>query len=149
LCPVKETMCLLQRIVRIFNPRKEKAMNDREKYKRYGVSRNGNFRIIDAIGVPHPYCIGARHVAYASDHFGGVLSAAAIEEAERRGITCCICKGKLSFKEHERALLVECKTEIKGEDGKANSELHEFLLSVKEQVEKDGYAGFAFVRKKA
>ena len=39
---------------------------------------------------PHPYCIGPRHVGYASDHFGGILGEEAIRAAERHGILCAM-----------------------------------------------------------
>jgi len=112
-------------------------MND--KLKKYGKSKDGNFYVIDTIGVPHPYCITTGHVAEASDHFCGRLGTEAIEAAEEKGATCGICKGKLTYKEHQQALLVSCKCEANG-----NKELHEFLLSVKDMAVKDGYAGFAF-----
>ena len=44
---------------------------------RYGASEQGNFAVIDTIGVPHPYMIGPKHVAYASDFRGGILDALA------------------------------------------------------------------------
>jgi len=113
--------------------------------ERYGKSEKGNFFIVDTIGVPHPYCIGARHVAEASDHHGGMLGTAAIEAAEKKGAKCCTCRGKLSLSEHETAVLVSCKEELKN-DGEINPELHAYLLQCKEMLEEDGYAGFAFVK---
>lgn len=110
----------------------------------YGESEHGNYVVIDTIGVPHPYCITERHVAYASDHCGGMLGAEAIERAERAGAKCGICKGKLKWKEHEQALLVSCKKDINGEDGKADPELRAYLLKCTPQAEADGFAGFAF-----
>lgn len=103
------------------------------------------FWIKDTIGVPHPYCIGSRHVGWAADHFSGLLGKEAILDAERHGIKCCTCKGKLSYEQHEQALLVAVNDpenrELKDVPG-----LQEYLLSIKEQCEKDGYAGFAFIK---
>lgn len=113
---------------------------------RYGASENGNFFVKDTIGVPHPYCIGAKHVAHAADHFGGMLGKEAIHDAEKHGIHCDICKGKLSFDAHETALLVACKRDFKGERGDADPELHAYLLKCKPLCEADKYAGFAFVK---
>lgn len=116
---------------------------------KYPKSEHGNYAVVDTIGVPHPYCIGARHVAHASDRFGGMLGKEAIESAERNGIHCQTCKGQLSFKQHEKALLVKCDGPLTVEDGKAAPELHAYLLSIKGQCEADGYVGFAFLEGKA
>jgi len=113
---------------------------------RYGASEQGNFYVCDTIGVPHPYCITGKHVAHAADHFGGMLGKEAIEDAERDDATCGVRGCTLTFAEHETALLVACRVEIKGDDGKAHPELHAYLLAVKERCEADRYAGFAFVR---
>ena len=112
---------------------------------KYGESEHGNFAVIDTIGVPHPYCIGARHVTHASDRYAGILGGAAIESAEKKGIYCEVCEGRLSYKEHKIALLVECRAPTTDSSGSAVPELHDYLLKVKEQCERDGYAGFAFV----
>jgi hypothetical protein len=115
--------------------------------ERYGQSEAGNFFVRETIGVPHPYCITPIHVEVASKHHGGMLGEAAIKDAERTyGGRCGICKGKLKFNEHETALLVACKGELKDEEGKASPELHQYLLSIKDKCEEDGYAGFAFVQ---
>lgn len=109
----------------------------------YGSSEQGNFTVIDTIGVPHPYCITPKHVAWAADHHCGMLTKDAIREAEERGgAKCDICRkagSVLSIDEHEQALLVECKQETKD-----NKELHAYLLRIKDDAEQGGYAGFAF-----
>lgn len=103
------------------------------------------FQIIDTIGVPHSYCLTPKHIVHASDHFSGMLGEAAIISAEKNGARCDICKGDRSYKEHETALLVEVddKRELKDIKG-----LEEYLLSIKDMTEKDGYAGFVFKQKK-
>lgn len=111
----------------------------------YPQSEKGNFKIIDKIGVPHPYCITPKHVAYAADNWGGVLSTDAIRDAERHGARCDICcrAGKiLTVDAHKQALLVECKIDIKP----VPDELQAWLLSIKEEATKNGYAGFAFIQ---
>jgi hypothetical protein len=111
----------------------------------YGASSADNFIVIDAIPTTHPFCVTARHVAYASDHCGGILGDEAIE---RSGIPCGVkgCSRKLH--EHEFALLIECAEEAADKaTGKAVPELHEYLLKIKEECEKNGYVGFAFLRK--
>ena len=122
-----------------------KSFKDGELQARYGQSEKGNFFVKDTIGVPHPYMIMPGHVAEAADHHGGMLGEAAIEAAEDRRIFCGICRGKLSFHEHETALLVACKEELKDGD-KPHPELHAYLLKVNPMTEEDGFAGYAFVK---
>jgi hypothetical protein len=106
-----------------------------------------HFKIIDSIGVPHPYCITPKHVEVASDSFGGMLGEAAIEAAEKKGAHCGMRSCQLSFKQHEQALIVECRAPLKI-NGEANPELHKFLLDNKAECEKNNYAGFAFLDKR-
>lgn len=116
-----------------------------EKLEKYPASEHGNFRIIDTIGIPHPYCIGPKHIVHASDNFGGNLSVQAIEHGERYSLLHCEMKRcNLTFSEHEKALLVESKVE----ELNGNEELHAYLLSIKAMTEADGYTGFAFIKAK-
>jgi len=110
-----------------------------EKYEKY--LHTEMYRVIDSIGVPHPYCITPKHVAVAADQFGGMLGEPAIIEAEKQGAVCCICKGKLSYKQHEQALLIEVK--FNGELKDAPN-LKEYLLSIKDMATEGKFAGFAF-----
>lgn len=123
----------------------KKSYTDQELHERYAESEANNFWVERTIGVPHPYCISPGHVAEAADHHGGMLGTAAIEAAEKKRIFCHICKGKLSFSQHETALLVACKKEMKVGD-KSDPELHAYLLKINPLTEEDGYAGYAFVR---
>jgi hypothetical protein len=116
--------------------------------ERYGASEHGNYYVIDTMGVPHPYVIGARHVGHAADRFGGVLGDAAIRSGEMAGIHCAMKGCKLSYDQHEKAALVCCKVEGNGADGKINAELHDYLIKVKPLAEEDHYAGFAFIMEK-
>jgi hypothetical protein len=119
-------------------------MDTRALQERYGASEHGNYRVVDKIGTPHPYCITAKHVGIASDQFGGMLGKEAILAAEKQGAKCGICHGKLSYDQHEQALLVECKAPLKSDDGKIMPELHQYLLKCKPLGEEDHFAGFAF-----
>ncbi len=122
-----------------------------KKLVKYGKSEQGNFEVIDTIGVPHPYCIGPKHVGWAADHFSGMLGEAAIEDGEKHDIICDICRKRrkkfgdraLTYKEHEQALLGACYKAI--DDNKP--ELQAFLLKLKPMCETDKYAGFAFIKK--
>lgn len=111
---------------------------------RYGKSEQGNYEVVETIPVPHPYMVGPRHVQIAADQFGGMLGEAALEAAEKQGVKCGICKGELSWKQHEQALLVECHAPLKGDDGKAMPELMAYLMKCKPLCEEDKFAGFAF-----
>ena len=116
-----------------------------EKLEKYPSTEK--FRIKDTIGVPHPYCIGSRHVAHAADHFSGRLGDKAIESAEKIGIKCDICRVNgmnLSYKEYEQALVVEVDDE---RDLNDIPELREYLIQCKPMCEADKFAGFAFVKK--
>lgn len=108
---------------------------------------SAHFRIVDTIGVPHPFCITARHVEIAADNFGGMLGEAAIEAAEKRGVRCGMRGCRLDYKQHEQALVVECRAPLKMPDGSVNPELHKFLLDNKAECEFNKYAGFAFIDK--
>ena len=118
----------------------------------YPKSEQGNFEVMDTIGVPHPYCITPKHLKYCDSMY---LNADTIKHAEERGAKCDICrklvsKGKqsavLSYDEHEQALVVLCHAEMQDSEGKAIPELHQWLLSIKEEATANGYAGFAFKR---
>lgn len=121
-------------------------MADVKKLKeRYGASENGNYFAVDTIGVPHPYCITPGHVSVAQD-FSGIISEEAILTAEASGrARCGTCWGKLSFKEHELALLIRCMKDLKDKDNKPDPELHEYLKKCVPLCEEDHYAGFAFL----
>jgi len=118
-----------------------------DKFAKY--PKTDKFKIIDTIGVPHPYCITPKHVAIASDEFMGMLGEPAIRRAEEKGIDCDICKkinrktgqACLPFEEHKQALLVEVNDTRELKD---IPELKSYLLSIKDLCEKDGYVGFAF-----
>ena len=106
------------------------------------------FYVKDIIGVPHPYCITDKHVVHASDNYSGRLGDDAIRSLEKKlNKPCCGVKGcNLYYDEHEQALLVSVKSDKELNDLK--DELNEYLLSIKEMCESDGYIGFAFIQEK-
>jgi len=113
----------------------------------YGKSSKQNFKVIDSIGVPHPYCITPKHLKNA----GMYLGKEEIIKAEKNGAVCGTCyeikrktgKPILSYDEHKHGLLIECKKEIN-----FNKELHAYLLKIKDNATKNGYIGFAFIKAK-
>lgn len=111
-----------------------------DRLKKYPSTER--FRVIDTIGVPHPYCITPKHVTIASDKFNGILGEDAIRAAEKTGARCDICKGKLPFDKHEIGVIVEVKS-----DGKRIQDvpgINEYLMSIKPLLVADGFAGCAF-----
>jgi hypothetical protein len=117
-----------------------------EKLKKYPISKDGLFSVVDTIGVPHPYCISPGHVAIAAERYGGMLGKAAIERAEREGVHCCICKGKLPLAEHKQALLVAVHSTKSLEE--LRGPLGEYLQHIKPLTEADGFEGWAFIQDK-
>ena len=105
----------------------------------YPESACKRFRVKDSIGVPHPYCLTPKHVAWASDHCCGMLDESAIKEAEEHGARCDICKGELSYEQHEIALAVECDAEDK-------PALGAYLKSIVDEATANKYAGFVLVK---
>lgn len=99
---------------------------------------------VERVGMPHPYCITPKHVAHASDHFGGMLTADAIRDAEKHGARCDICRVRrltLSFDEHENPLTLFISVP-QNKDLNAVPGLHAYLLQVKNAGL--GLEGFAF-----
>ena len=90
------------------------------------------FSVRDTIGVPHTYIIGSKHITESS---GMCLD---IQEAESKGAHCMQRGCQLTYAEHETALALNCKS-------KDDDLLHAYLLSIKEQCEKDNFAGFVLV----
>ena len=115
---------------------------NKEKLKKY--PKTDKFECIDTLGVPHPYCVGARHVGHAADHHGGMLGKEAIESGERQGIRCCMRDCNLDYAGHETAVLIEVDDDRDLQD---IDELNPYLLSIKALAEADGAAGFAFKQK--
>lgn len=122
--------------------------------EKYGISRNKNFEVIDTIGFPHPYCLTPKHVEYASKKFNGMLGNEALASAEKEGIYCFSCREInrrlgdpiLKYNEHKHNLLVACYKDM-NKTKKLKNEMKVYLLSIKDMCEKDGYAGFTFLKK--
>ena len=121
--------------------------------KLFGTSTKNNFRIIDQIGVPHPYCITPKHLEYCDT---GILDDYSIKKAEEKGASCGTKfrgggKCNLSYEKHEQALLVECKEDMKkgkpDKNGKVkmNTELNKWLIKIKTKATKKGFVGFSFL----
>jgi hypothetical protein len=99
---------------------------------------------VETISVPHPYVIGPRHVAIASDRFSGRLGEDAIEASERAGYGCQHPRCQLSHKEHESMRTLFVLLDSKPGDLNNVPGLHAYLVSIKERAESLGIQGFAF-----
>lgn len=105
---------------------------------------------IETITTPHPYCITPKHVAHAADHFGGLLTAEAIENAENSGAACDICRtikrdtGRpiLPYNKHETFKTLFIK--VPHSDLNKIEGLVEYLNKIKPISESMGITGFAF-----
>lgn len=123
-------------------------MKDKKDFKQYGSSSNNNFKVVDTIGVPHPYCISPKHLQYNDSMYLGSEQIIKMEK-DHDNVRCDICLNNhdhdkiLLFEEHKQALLVECKADIKN-----NDDLKEYLLSIKDLADKNNFVGFAFLDKR-
>lgn len=114
-----------------------------EKLFQIGLGTN-YFKVMSIKAVnhkPHPYTIGAGHVAYAADHFGGILGERAIEEYEKMGGHCAATGCQLHFNDHtfEYGLFLQPRMNI------PNKTAASTLTAIKPLMEKNGIAGIAFV----
>ena len=116
-----------------------------KKYKKYGMSDKKRYRVVGEVGVPHPYMITEKHLAYNQNEM--YLGKEQIERMEKEHGSMCGFKCGLLNDEHQVALLVECKAEIRTKTGRMNRELQAYLNAIKTKTEKNGYAGFAFLDK--
>lgn len=112
---------------------------------------NAKFRVkgIETISNPHPYVIGPKHVAWASDHHSGLLGREAIESGEKQGITCQHPHCNLAYKEHkaEKALVVVLPNDAP-EDLNSVEGLASFLCGIKAQMEEEGISGIMFPKER-
>jgi hypothetical protein len=95
--------------------------------------------IVEVINVnfkPHPYVIGGRHVALASDKYGGMLT-----EDVLRQVPCASTGCTLSFDNHksDKVAFVRLKRHTK------QAELQEWLRSLLGWAEENKLDGFAFL----
>lgn len=102
------------------------------------------FKPVDVLYTPHPYCITPKHVAYAADHYGGMLGEDAIQALEsKHGRGICGVRGcTLRREDHKPVLLLG--VDDPAEDLKDVPGLQEYLLQIKPLLEEDGYDGVAF-----
>ena len=102
---------------------------------------------------PHPYVVGPRHVAMASDKFGGRLSEDAIRATEEDGGSCYMGEGRwknrcqIPYDKHtsEIACFISCPDVA---DLNTVTGLHAYLKSLQPKCAELGIAGFAFVKQK-
>lgn len=117
-----------------------------KKYRKYGTSAKKRYRVVNEVGVPHPYMITPNHLKYNSDEM--YLGKEQIERMEQEHGAMCGFKCGLPWHEHQLALLIECTSDIRTKTGRMNRELQAYLTKIKVKAEKNGYVGFAFLDKR-
>ena len=110
------------------------------------VPEGRTFRVIkvEKVSMPHPYWITPKHVEVASNYHGGMLTERTIEDAEKRGAGCDICRVNgmtLTYKEHENLVTLFVGVP-QNRDLNSIEGLREYLLMVKGA--NVGIDGFAF-----
>lgn len=103
---------------------------------------------VENVSIPHPYCIGPKHVSIAADRFSGRLGAEAIETAERAGYGCQVPRCQLSHRDHEtlKTLFIVLDKAPPSDLNKVPG-LGAYLSTIKETAESLGIQGFAFPHK--
>jgi hypothetical protein len=137
---------------------KTEAKYNQELIKIYGRSEKGNFGVVDTMPEKHAYCIGAKHVGFAADHFSGMLSEECIREGEKQGkFHCETCESAyrrrdtdtvMDFDEHLSGLLIECLQKPSDEKGNEyGKELKTYMKKIIEMKHfKDHYyVGFVLL----
>ncbi len=112
----------------------------------YGESEDGNFKVVDTMGVPHGFCLTPRHISWAANKYGGMLTRQAVAES---GAPCGIKGCTLTVWEHKTALLVSCLQPVAYPETKENNkEVEKYLRSIVDQCIKEDYSGFVFLDSK-
>ncbi len=86
---------------------------------------------------PHPFVIGTRHVAHASDHNGGILDESVISQ-----FPCADKDCRLPYNQHtkgDHVAFVRLTREV------TTDEMRTWLLSLKEWCDTNKIDGFAFI----
>lgn len=85
---------------------------------------------------PHPYVIVPKHIKYATERSGGMLT-----EDVCRAVQCAHPKCNLRYDEHifDKVLFVQLKRDAE------NTEVVKALQSIRPIVEENGIVGYAFV----
>ena len=126
---------------------------NKDLIKIYGRSKNGTFGVVDTMPEKHAYCIGAKLVAFAADHHGGMLTEEAIrdfEKVEKHYCETCEAAFKrrdtdkvMDYDEHLSGLLIQC-LQKPSNDNEYGKELQAYMKEVikKEHFKKQKYIGF-------
>ena len=125
-----------------YNPEQERCIGKEGEYK---------FESIESVNFkPHPFTIGPKLVAYASDNFSGMLGTPAIESYEEKYGSSCAYRDKdgkcrVLYSEHtsERAAFLRVKTD---KELKEIKELPKFLFAIKPELIKEKIDGIAFLK---
>ncbi len=110
-----------------------------EKYKAKDLTPLKVKSILSINHSPHPFTIGSKHVAFASDKYGGMLGDSAINNPD---FPPCAARGcSLSYDEHtyNTVLVLELTKDAN------NKEVQAVLESINEEIESDKLDGYVFI----
>ena len=113
--------------------------------RKYGESKNNNFKIIKTISIPHTYMITPKHLEFNDSMYLG--NSEILQMENDHGFMCGQSQCNLKYQDHKSGLVIECKIPMtqKNNKNKFNKELHKYLLMIKEKLDLKKYDGFAFV----
>lgn len=114
-----------------------KKKDRREKYEGLCAELKGlKFKSIIEINFkPHPFVVGSKHLAYASDNCGGMLGEEVMEK-----IPCAECRRPLEEHTYDTVLALELKKNLTNQEAK-----DQLKILVDAGMEADGIQGFIFV----
>jgi len=91
---------------------------------------------------PHPYTIGPKHIAYASDRYGGMLGDDAIINGEKEGkCKCAVPECNIPYTEHKADLVIFLQLKRNGTQDEADA----YLKKIAKELPNDGIDGFAMI----
>lgn len=90
---------------------------------------------------PHPFMIGARHVAHAADYHGGSLDEDALNSAEAKGIFCAHRGCNLTYKAHtsDKVCFIQLTNHL------SSKLAQETLLKTEQVFKREGIDGVCLV----
>jgi hypothetical protein len=104
----------------------------------------GVFKVLSIDNVnhkPHPYCIGPKHLKYASDRHSNVLSEDVIREGEKKGVYCAVPGCTLDYDEHTSNTVMMIQLVRHAH----TDEVQELLNKVNKVIDGTGIEGYTLV----
>lgn len=105
-----------------------------EKYQQKELLPIKVLEIRDCNHKPHPFLIGPEHMAYASDHCGGVIGQDAIEHHP-----CALCEQPAFSHSYDVVMFLQLTR------NSTNGECFKILQSISQEMQEDRIDGIVFV----